>query len=70
MIGRYRFKVGMRVKLSEAGREAQIRPASKLDRLGTVTTVDKFNSPKVRWDGMKTPQGYHPDFIQPVRRRA
>jgi hypothetical protein len=66
MIGRYRFKVGMRVKLSKAGREANLYPPKKHDRLGTVTRVDQFNTPTVLWDGMKTPRGFHPDFVKPV----
>ena len=62
------FKKGQRVRLSEEGAEANIRPKSKRNQRGTVLRVDHFNSPTVLWDGYKTASGYHPRFIAPVRK--
>jgi transcriptional regulator with XRE-family HTH domain len=62
------FKKGQRVRLSEEGAEAHIRPKSKHNQRGTVVKVDHFNSPTVLWDEYKTPSSYHPRFIAPVRK--
>lgn len=69
MIGRHKFRVGQRVRLSQRGKVANIAYRCHLDRPGVVAKVDEFNSPSVLWDGRKTASGYHPDFIEPDRRR-
>lgn len=70
MLGKHRFKVGQRVRLSDYGRLRNILLRSRQDARGTVTKVDQFNSPDVLWDHRKTTSGYHPDFIEPVSKRA
>jgi hypothetical protein len=63
-----RISGGQRVRLSEEGRKARLRPKSKWAQRGTVLKVDKWNSPTVLWDGYKTASGYHPRFIVHVRK--
>jgi len=69
MLGKFRFRVGQRVRPSRVGIEACIFPGTRKDKSGVVTKVDRFNSPTVLWDGRKTVSEYHPDFIAPDRRR-
>lgn len=68
MFGRYRFKVGMRVKPSAEGIASTLFPGAKAERKGTVTKVDQWNGPTVLWDGRKTASSYWPGFIEPVRK--
>lgn len=68
MLGKHKFRVGQRVRPSKEGIAAclfRIRP----DRSGVVTKVD-VNTPTVLWDGRKTTSGYHPDFVEPDKRRG
>lgn len=67
MMGKYKFKVGQRVRPSHEGR---IFPRTRFEQTGVVTRVDKFNSPTVLWEGRKTASGYYADFIEPDRRRT
>lgn len=69
MLGKHKFRVGQRVKLSQEGRDSLIMPKSRRDIHGTVTKVDRFNSPSVKWDHRRTESGYSPYFIEPVRKR-
>lgn len=68
MLGKHKFKVGQRVRLSDYGKAALLLPKCRRQTMGTVTKVDEFNSPSVRWDHRKTASGYHPDFIAPARK--
>lgn len=70
MLGRFRFRVGQRVRPSADGIAANIFPKTRHDQSGVVQMVDRFNSPTVLWDGRKTAKGYHPNFIAPDRRRS
>jgi hypothetical protein len=63
------FKVGDRVRLTEYARQCFIGTTYPPETTGTVTKVDRFNSPTVLWDHRKTASGYHPDFIEPVSER-
>ena len=69
MLGKHRFRVGQRVRLSDYGKERLITAKKHFDRRGTVIKVDEFNCPTVLWAGRRTGTGYHPDFIAPDRRR-
>lgn len=69
MIGRHRFRVGQRVRLSPEARTRSLLPKCRRDATGIVTKVDEFNCPSVRWEHRKTASSYHPDFIEPDRRR-
>lgn len=69
MLGKHKFKVGQRVRPSTEGIKAMIFPRTRHNQSGEVTKVDRFNSPTVLWEGRKTASGYHPDFIEPDRRR-
>lgn len=69
MIGRHKFKVGQRVRVSAYGVEHNILPPHRRDTSGVVVKVDEFNSPSVRWDYRRTASGYHPYFIEPDHRR-
>lgn len=64
MLGRFKFKVGQRVRLSARGKEQFLLPMTKHDIGGTVIKVDEFNCPTVRWDHRRTASSYHPDFIE------
>jgi hypothetical protein len=64
----YTFEVGQRVRLGKYGHERNIMPKSRRDSIGTVTKVDRFNSPTVLWDYRKTASGYYAGFIEPVRK--
>lgn len=59
-----KFRVGDRVKPSQYGIVNNIYTVSGQNRRGTVTGVDKFNFPSVRWDGQKTTIKYHPSFVE------
>jgi hypothetical protein len=65
MIGRHKFRIGQRVRPSPEGIRRNVFPGKKATRGGVVEKVDEFNSPTVLWDGRKTADGYHPDFIEP-----
>lgn len=65
MLGKHKFHVGQRVRPSMAGVKAKVFPGRKAIRSGLIKKVDRFNSPTVLWDGRKTADGYHPDFIEP-----
>lgn len=67
MLGKHKFTVGQRVRLSQYGKNGFLRPKTRRDNLGVVKSVDKWNSPTVLWDDRKTAASYHPDFIEPVR---
>lgn len=71
MLGKYKFKVGQRVKPSQAGIDATLflRQRATINKVrGTVMKVGEFNDPTVLWDGRKTTSSYHPDFVEPVRK--
>lgn len=70
MLGKHRFKVGQRVRLSDYGRSANIMPYSRAFTEGVVTKVDEFGCPTVLWDYRKTASGYSWKFIEPKRKRA
>lgn len=65
----HRFKVGQHVRVSQYGLDHNLVPKTRRDQTGIVVKVDEYNCPTVLWDGRKTPQGYHPKFIAPDRRR-
>ena len=69
MFGKYKFRKSQRVRPSAAGIAANIFPRTRHDQTGLVVKVDKFNFPSVLWHGRTTWQSYHPDFIEPDRRR-
>jgi hypothetical protein len=69
-IGKYKFRVGQRVRLSDAGKKALVCPKTRWEQGGLVLKVDRFNSPTVLWDSRKTTSTYHPDFIEPDRRKV
>lgn len=69
MLGKHKFRVGQRVRLSERGLAANLLPKSRRGQSGVVVKVDLFNSPSVLWEWRKTASSYHPDFIAPDRRR-
>lgn len=69
MIGKHRFKIGQHVRPSEYGIRHNIFPGPKAKQSGKVIKVSEFNSPTILWDSRKTASGYHPDFIEPDRRR-
>lgn len=69
MLGKHKFKIGQRVRLSEEGRNAHILPKSRLDAKGRVLKVDRFNSPTVLWEHRHTGSEYYEGFIQPVRKK-
>jgi hypothetical protein len=70
MIGsRLPFRVGQRVKPSPEGIAANLFRRGKENVRGTVTKVDEFNSPTVLWDWRRTTASYHPDFIDPIRKK-
>lgn len=69
MTGKYRFKVGQRVRPSQYGKDRCIFSKTRFDQSGVVTKVDQFNSPTILWNGRKTATGYYSDFIEPDRRR-
>lgn len=74
MLGKHKFTVGQRVRPSRYGVERLIfngtyRGQKRAEWSGRIISVDRFNSPIVKWDVIKTPAGYHPDFIEPDRRR-
>ena len=69
MLGKHKFRVGQRVRPSADGKAAHIFMPKHRDRSGVVTKVDEFNSLTVLWDHRKTGGRYHPDFIEPDRRR-
>lgn len=63
------FHKGMRIRLSALGRERLCGPRSRrdVDALGTVAAEPMYsNTICVRWDGNKTSQHYHCDFIETV----
>lgn len=70
MLGKHRFKVGQRVRLSEYARTRFLLPKSRADATGTVTKVDEFGCPTVLWDHRQTTSGYNWKFIEPVRKRV
>lgn len=70
MLGRFKFKVGQRVRPSAEGIEAHIFPKTRHNQSGVVQKVDRFNCPTVLWERRKTASGYHPRFIAPDRRRT
>lgn len=72
--GNEEFKVGQRVRPSPYGIERNIfsgtyRGEKRSDWSGKVVSVDKFNSPTVKWDALKTPISYAPWFITSDYRR-
>lgn len=69
MIGKYKFRVGQRVRPSKKAIEALIFARTRHNATGVVMKVDKFNGPTVLWEYRKTVDRYHPDFIAPDRRR-
>jgi hypothetical protein len=69
MIGKHKFIVGQRVRPSADGIDANIFRPRHHDASGRVVRVDQFNVPTVLWDYRKTAAQYHPDFIEPDRRR-
>lgn len=69
MLGTHKFKVGQRVRPSEYSMGRFIFPKTRAAQSGIVTKVDEFNCPTVLWDLRKTASGYHPDFIEPDRRK-
>jgi hypothetical protein len=69
MIGKHKFRKDQRVRLSTAGKYACICKRTRREESGIVTRVDEYNSPTVLWDYRKTTSTYHPDFIEPDRRR-
>jgi hypothetical protein len=54
VIGQAKFQVGQRVKPSRKGQLANVFPSRHWDASDTITEVDKFNTPSVRWDHSKT----------------
>ena len=70
MLGKHKFRVGQKVRPSAEGIKANIFPKTRQLQSGIVQKIDQFNSPTVLWDGRKTARGYHPDFIEPDRRRT
>ncbi len=70
MIGKHKFKVGQRVRPSRSGIAAGLFRGDRRNQGGTVTKVDRFNGPTVRWDWRKTGSSYHPNFITPDRRKS
>ena len=69
MFGKHKFKVGQRVRPSQYGIDRFIFRRSKALQSGTITKVDKFNSPTILWDGRKTTSSYFAGFIEPDRRK-
>jgi hypothetical protein len=69
MLGTHRFRIGQRVRPSAEGIKANIFSKTRHLQTGVVQKVDRFNSPSVLWEGRKTTKSYHPDFIEPDRRR-
>jgi hypothetical protein len=74
MLGKHKFTKGQRVRPSQYGIERMIfagtyRGEKRAEWSGKVVSVDRFNSPRVKWDALKTASGYHPDFIEPDHRR-
>lgn len=69
MLGRYKFTVGNRVRPSLRGIDANIFRPKHHDASGRVVKVDEFNVPTVLWDYRKTTARYHPDFVEPDKRR-
>lgn len=71
MFGKYKFRVGQRVRPSAYGIASYLfRGKKKEMATGIVTHVDEFNSPTVKWDYRKTATQYYAEFIEPDRRRA
>lgn len=69
MLGKHGFRVGQRVRPGPEGIAANVFRKAKQDQSGVVVKVDELNCPTVLWDGRKTADGYHPNFIMPDRRR-
>ncbi len=69
MMGKHKFRVGQRVRLSAEGIAANLVPKTRRDQTGVVQKIDEFNSPTVLWEGRKTPRSYYAGFIEPDRRR-
>lgn len=69
MLGKHKFRVGQRVRPSQYGKDNRIFSKTRHDQSGVVVKVDRFNAPTVIWEGRKTASEYHPDFIEPDRRR-
>lgn len=67
--GKYKFRVGQRVRPSTDGKGANLFPRTRWEQSGVVVKVDQWNSPTVLWDGRKTSSSYHPVFIRPDYRR-
>ena len=70
MLGKHKFRIGQRVRPSEEGIKARIFPKTRQLQSGVVQKVDRFNCPTVLWNGRRTGSSYHPNFIEPDRRRA
>lgn len=70
MLGKYKFRIGQRVRPSQEGIEANIFTKTRIHGTGIVVKVDKFNCPTILWDWRTTTSGYHPRFIKPDYRRA
>lgn len=70
MLGKHKFRVGQRVRPSAEGIRANLFRKARELQSGIVLKVGLSNFPTVLWDGRKTASGYHPDFIEPDRRRA
>jgi hypothetical protein len=68
MIGKVNLKVGQRVRPSEQGIAANLFPDRKAASTGVVKYADYY--PTVLWDGRKSGESYHPDFIAIDRRRS
>jgi hypothetical protein len=69
IFGEHKFKVGQRVRPSAYSIERFIFPKTRHMQTGIVLKVNKWNCPTILWEGRKTPNSYHADFIVPDRRR-
>ena len=56
------FPKGMRVRLSEAGKEALNVLGN---RSGVVVGLSRSSYVRVRWDGNSEPNMWHTDFLEP-----
>lgn len=69
MLGNHKFRIGQRVRPSAEGISAHLFPKTRQQQSGIVQKVDEYNCPTVLWNGRKTASIYHPNFIDPDRRR-
>lgn len=69
MLGKHKFKIGQRVKYTQHAKDSCLMPRTRRDAQGVVVKVDEFNCPTVLWDYRRSTSGYHPAFIEPVRKK-